>query len=242
MPWISADSGMLRMFGNQRFRPDSTVPSTPPPQDVQDIPQEEQTNETLNLTSTKKLKNRMVTGGYEPVAPNNAQLQIFGKFKPRNMKSKSKTIGFSSNTSSNPAITEAAKTTVSTILNMFARGKFEFASKAIGRGPQIKVDGKTEGPQARQEVEGEVAEGGTGEEGGDNKGEGEGGGDGGTTMGEITISIPKFHQNEQGIWVYNKWQATYGKLWQDTRFNEGNEYTIPRIALNSNPATNYLPT
>ncbi|KAH8419280.1 hypothetical protein KR222_003823, partial [Zaprionus bogoriensis] len=54
--------------------------------------------------------------------------------------------------------------------------------------------------------------------------------------------VPRFHKDDMGNWVYHAWQATYGKVWHDTRFNVDNRHTIPHMAIDSNPVTYYFPT
>ncbi|XP_060654991.1 uncharacterized protein LOC132790473 isoform X1 [Drosophila nasuta] len=83
------------------------------------------------------------------------------------------------------------------------------------------------------------AAGGGGGAGGSGTG-GNGTDTGGTKGHEITISVPKFHKDHMGNWIYHVWGATYGNLWGDTRFNNA-QFTIPRIRVDSNASINYYP-
>lgn len=227
----------LQMFGNSRLRSDQNVPLKLP------LPREErkgEANEALIANSTQQY-NRVVTRGFVPFLPNSTEEKLYENYKGRKEKSQRKING----SVNKKNVTTSARTTVSTFLNMFATNnrfrfgpRFEEIPKVTGRGPPPIIAPEDE------EGGGEEGEEGGGEEGSEAGGEGSseagGEGGGGGTEGEITIAIPKFHRNEQGKWVYNKWQATYGKLWQDTQFTKG-YYSLPRIEVDSNPVINYYP-
>ncbi|XP_030556499.1 uncharacterized protein LOC115759651 [Drosophila novamexicana] len=75
-------------------------------------------------------------------------------------------------------------------------------------------------------------------------GSGGGGGkeaDSAKTNGEWTVSVPRFKIDAMGNWVYNPWGVTYGKVWEDTRFNIHSLVTIPRIIVDKYPYVNYHP-
>ncbi|XP_030385918.1 uncharacterized protein LOC115632773 [Scaptodrosophila lebanonensis] len=104
------------------------------------------------------------------------------------------------------------------------------------------------GPEAPPGEESTAAAGAEGEApgggaGGGGAGEGEAGDDDGkdetVAATERTISIPKFETDEFGNWVYNPWAVTFGKIWQDTRFNIVGRYTIPRMRLESKMVFDY---
>ncbi|XP_064546408.1 uncharacterized protein LOC135434004 [Drosophila montana] len=59
--------------------------------------------------------------------------------------------------------------------------------------------------------------------------------------GEVTVSMPRFRQNEKGDWVYHYWGATYGKVWQDTRFGIHRARTIQRLRIDSLAMREYYP-
>lgn len=63
--------------------------------------------------------------------------------------------------------------------------------------------------------------------------------------GTHTISLPRFHKNEKGEWVYGLWH-NFGKPFQDTRFNKrlryGILYTQPRMGLDPWAPVNYYVT
>ncbi|KRF83735.1 uncharacterized protein [Drosophila virilis] len=90
---------------------------------------------------------------------------------------------------------------------------------------------------------GESAGGGGGGGGGESGAGGGGGKEADTTktVGEWTVSVPRFKTDSMGNWVYNPWGVTYGKVWEDTRFNIHSLVTIPRIIVDKFPFVNYHP-
>ncbi|EDW64929.2 uncharacterized protein [Drosophila virilis] len=60
--------------------------------------------------------------------------------------------------------------------------------------------------------------------------------------GEVTVSLPRFIQNEKGDWVYHYWGATYGKVWHDTRFGINKARTVQRLRIDSMAIRSYYPT
>ncbi|XP_070073030.1 uncharacterized protein [Drosophila takahashii] len=56
---------------------------------------------------------------------------------------------------------------------------------------------------------------------------------------ELTISIRK--TDKFGQWVYNPWGATFGKVWQDTRFHVNHQSRMPRLHIDSDPGMDYYP-
>ncbi|XP_016948995.2 uncharacterized protein LOC108023858 [Drosophila biarmipes] len=56
---------------------------------------------------------------------------------------------------------------------------------------------------------------------------------------ELTISIHK--KDKFGQWVYNPWGATFGKVWQDTRFHVNHQSRMPRLHIDSDPGMDYYP-
>lgn len=204
---ISTDAGKkLHLFGNFKHRTEQNVPL--------------KANVTLKANSTKKF-NGLVTKGYKPFLLNSTEQKLYENFKDRKVKTQRKING---STNIKKYTTDSARTTVSVFLNMFASKKFRFGpkfgeiSKITGRGPPPdNAPKKGGGSSLPGGALTEVATNGPGGE-------------------EITISIPRFHRNEKGIWVYNKWQATYGKVWHGDNYT-----TVPRIEIDSNPVINYYP-
>lgn len=58
---------------------------------------------------------------------------------------------------------------------------------------------------------------------------------------ELTISVPAFKTDVFGQWVYNPWGATFGKVWQDTRFHVNHQSRMPRLRIESDPGQAYYP-
>ncbi|EDW81526.2 uncharacterized protein Dwil_GK10974 [Drosophila willistoni] len=58
---------------------------------------------------------------------------------------------------------------------------------------------------------------------------------------ELTISVQSFKVDAMGNKVYNPWGATFGDIWQDTRFNFKGRPTIPRIHLDYGAPSDYYP-
>ncbi|XP_064550282.1 uncharacterized protein LOC135436574 isoform X2 [Drosophila montana] len=77
--------------------------------------------------------------------------------------------------------------------------------------------------------------------GGGAGGDGNKGANSAKTAGEWTVSVPRFKTDAMGNWVFNPWGVTYGKVWEDTRFNANSLVTIPRIIVDNKPAINYRP-
>ncbi|EDW71322.1 uncharacterized protein Dvir_GJ16126 [Drosophila virilis] len=59
---------------------------------------------------------------------------------------------------------------------------------------------------------------------------------------ELTVSIPRFVKNEKGEWVVTIWGITWGKVYQDTRFNMNKRFTILRQQIEKNMVTDYYPS